>query len=193
MTSATDGESPTDGESSTDSDSSTVDTEGASESVVERLADELEAGTVPGEDVARLRAALFDDESGSLAARVEKLQQDVDEVLAYANALEAFLDENGTGEQLITDTRDEVDEIRSQVGAVRDEVGDLRTELDRTRQTVDRTAAGVGDVESAVADLEAELGRVDAEIESLQEWRTELVSVMSGAGVADDEGDREAQ
>jgi len=113
-------------------------------SVVEELANELEAGTVPDAEIERLRAALFDDESGALEARVEKLQRDVDELLAYAGALEAFLDEHGSGEQLIETVRDDVDEVHG-----------------------------------AVDDLEAELDRVDEKVASLQEWRTQLVSVLS--------------
>ena len=171
MTSAADGDAPVEG------DDQTTDREGTNGSVVERLAEELESGNVSEEHAERLRVALFDDDSGSLAARVEKLQRDVDEVLAYASALEAFLDENGTGEEVIAETREEIAEIRS-------ELEDLGTEVAETQRTVDRAATGLDDVEESVADVESELERVDSEIESLQEWRRELVSVMSGAGIA---------
>jgi hypothetical protein len=56
-----------DDDPSAESDSQTTERDGTSESLVETLADELEAGTVPDEDVERLRAALFDEESRSLS------------------------------------------------------------------------------------------------------------------------------
>ncbi|MEF8853585.1 MAG: hypothetical protein V5A44_04135 [Haloarculaceae archaeon] len=165
-------------------DDARFDEEESTATLVGDLADEIEAGTVPDAEVERLRTALLDGGSGALTARVEKLQRDVDEVLAYATALEEFLDEHGTGQQLIESVHDDVEEVRGEVGDLRADLEETRAELDEARTTADRTATRVDGVEDAVdetlAGVESELDRLDSEVESIQDWRRQLVSVLSG-------------
>ena len=178
-----------------------------SPSLVAEMAAEIEDGNVPEEDVDRLRAALGAEnrERKSMVVRVEKLQRDVDEVLAYTDALAEFLDENGTGEELITEFRDEVADFR-------EEMGEFQADLSETQETAEENAERVDDLETDVddrfedvddrfddvhdelADLREEIDAVRAEIEegeveqrlsslesdvdTLEDWRGRLASVM---------------
>jgi hypothetical protein len=145
-----------------------LDTGSAEESLVAALAAELEEGNVPEEDVERLREALgrSGGERTSTVARVEKLQRDVDEVLAYTDALAEFLDENGTGEELITDFREEVDDFR-------EEVERFEADLDEVASATDRTEGRVDDLETEVEDsfeeVREDLGALRTEVEAVHE------------------------
>ncbi|WP_225334148.1 hypothetical protein [Halomicrobium urmianum] len=158
----------------------------ASGSVVEAMAEEIRNQNVDKEDVELLRKALDlagDETSGSVQARVEKLQGDVSEVLAYADALEEFLDENGTGDQLIEEFRDEVESFESDLEEFRstisdneeaiselsDDVETVVGEVDDVGSQVDDVGSQVGDVESQVEDLEAQVEDYESELDELRE------------------------
>lgn len=174
--------------------------ESSEESLVASLATELEEGNVPAEDVERLRAALGEEKtsSKSLVVRVEKLQRDVDEVLAYTDALADFLDENGTGEEMIAEFSEEVDDFR-------EEMEQFETDLEEVGATADRTESRVGDLETDLedgfedvrddltalreevegvrdeledGDVDERLSTLEEDIDSLQDWRGRLASVL---------------
>jgi len=157
----------------------------SADSLVAALAAELEAGDVANEDVERLRAALGGGtEPGSLVARVEKLQRDVDDVLAYADALEVFLEESGTGEQLIAEFREDLTDVRAETKRLRTELDDLRASVERTESRIDDLEDGVDDGFEAV---ESGLDRLEAEVESLREWRSQVAAVLSEP-ISEDDG-----
>ena len=174
--------------------------ESTEESLVASLATELEEGNVPDEDVERLRAALGQEESSSksLMVRVEKLQRDVDEVLAYTDALADFLDENGTGEEMITEFREEVDDFQAEMERFETDLEEVGTAADRTESRVDGLETdlkdGFEDVRDDLTalreeveevrneledgDVDERLSTLEEDIDSLQDWRGRLASVL---------------
>lgn len=174
--------------------------ESTEESLVASLATELEEGNVPDEDVERLRAALGQEESSSksLMVRVEKLQRDVDEVLAYTDALADFLDENGTGEEMITEFREEVDDFQAEMERFETDLEEVGTAADRTESRVDGLETdlkdGFEDVRDDLTalreeveevrneledgDVDERLSALEEDIDSLQDWRGRLASVL---------------
>ncbi len=121
--------------------------EPAEGSLVAALATELEEGTVPAGDVERLRAALGRqrDSPQGVAGRVERLRRDVDEVLAYTDALAESLDENGTGAEEVAELQAEVDDFRG-------EIERLEADLEAARTTAGRVEGRVDDIEAALSD-----------------------------------------
>jgi hypothetical protein len=174
--------------------------ESTEESLVASLATELEEGNVPDEDVERLRAALGQEESSSksLVVRVEKLQRDVDEVLAYTDALADFLDENGTGEEMITEFREEVDDFQAEMERFETDLEEVGTTADRTESRVDGLETDLNDGFEDVrddltalreeveevrneledGDVDERLSTLEEDIDSLQDWRGRLASVL---------------
>ncbi|WP_159901401.1 hypothetical protein [Salinirussus salinus] len=174
--------------------------EATDESLVASLAAELEEGNVPDEDVERLRAALGQEESSSksLVVRVEKLQRDVDEVLAYTDALADFLDENGTGEEMIAEFREEVDDFQAEMERFETDLEEVGTTADRTESRVDELETdledGFEDVRDDLTalreeveevrdeledgDVDERLSTLEEDIDSLQDWRGRLASVL---------------
>lgn len=135
------------------------------ESVASSLAAELRAGNVDDDDVETLRKHL--DASGptsipkSVEVRLTRLQSKIADLDAYTGALEEFLDENGTGEEIVTGFREDVETLEEEVAAVEDELADVRTTQTDLREDVD--------------DVDAKLEERTEKLESsLEEQRTEL-------------------
>jgi len=170
-----DGASASSGEGgeSGDGESASVD------SIVGALAAELRNGNVDEDDVKLLRKAfdLVDDGSGgSVDARIQRLQTEVADLLAYTDALEEFLDENGTAEQTIEGFREEVESLQSEL----QEVGEIARGHEEALTNVHST---VDDVESTVNSLESEIDGVLAEVEDV---RTEVGDVRTEVGEVED-------
>jgi polyhydroxyalkanoate synthesis regulator phasin len=128
------------------------------ESLVAALADELRNGNVSEEDVLTLQQELVPDEttatdettaadSGSAAARLEQLQEDMSELRsvtarldriqrdvadlrAYTGALEEFLDDHGTGEEIIEGVEQQIDEFEQRLDGFESRLDELEEEVD---------------------------------------------------------------
>jgi len=163
------------------------------ESLVGALAAELRNGNVDKDDVKLLRKAfdLVDDGSGgSVDARIQRLQTEIADLLAYTDALEEFLDENGTAEQTIEGFREEVESLQSElqevgelargheealadvqttVDGVESTVDSLESELDGVLEEVESVRSEVGDVEESVDSVEASVDSVESTVDDVEE------------------------
>lgn len=145
------------------------------DSLVGALATELRNGNVDEDDVKLLRKAfdIVDDGasggSGSVDARIQRLQTEVADVLAYTDALEEFLDENGTAEQTIDEFRSEVESLQSDL----EEVGELARShedaLSEIQSTVDGVESSMTSLESDVDEVLSQVDGVEDEVESVRE------------------------
>ncbi|MFB6183106.1 MAG: hypothetical protein ABEI96_01005 [Haloarculaceae archaeon] len=179
-----------DGERDHVSVSTTDDESIAAETLTRSIAEEMRNGTVAGEDIKLLRRAfeLAGKEGGSVDARLQQLQTDVADLRSYMTALEEFLDDNGTGQQLIEELRADIDDIESDVADVEARTAANSEAVEDLEASVDE----MGDVQQAVDDLddrvdaidddvESQLQDLQSDIEELQTWREQLSSVIGGA------------
>jgi methyl-accepting chemotaxis protein len=206
---ASDGESEdesTADESSGDEDGS-AQVELSEDTLVTSLAEELRNQDVTKEDLELLREAFeLASPDGSVRARVDKVQKDVNDVLAYADSLEAFLDDNGTGEELIgeidtfraeiesfestieelestmADNEETVESVDDEVEAVKTTVDELDEQLSEFDSRIADVADEVDSLHDSVADedIESDVEDIYEEIEELKEWREQLSSVIGG-------------
>ncbi|QLG62392.1 coiled-coil domain-containing protein [Halorarum salinum] len=140
-------------------------------SVAEALATELREGEVSAEDRELLKRELELDHSTSVDARISRLQSSVEDLGAYTDALEEFVDENGTADELIeglradvTEVRDALDAVEADLAAADDERADLADDVADVRGTVD----GVTDEVTETAEgLEASIAELRSEVEEL--------------------------
>ncbi len=136
-------------------------------SLVGALAAEIRENNVPQRDVELLRSALSEtgQPSGSTTARLDRLQQDVAELRAYTTALEEFLDEEGTGQELIESFDARLEEFQEEVTAFGSRLDHLETEF-------------VVNVRGRVEELETEFEEFESEVTSdldrLDETRAEF-------------------
>jgi uncharacterized protein YoxC len=190
------------GDEETDEASDEGDSENTVEvdadSVVSAMADEIRQNNVPVDDLRLVQRAIdkLADRDGSGSgngahdARVDKLQSDIADLRAYTDALEEFLEEEGTGDQLIRDFESQLNEfdqtldrVQSELSETTETVSDVRTEMDDVSgevetvtdtvdsmsMEVDTVSEEIEDVESSVAELEGALESVESSVSELEE------------------------
>ena len=158
------------------------------EGVAAALAAELRAGNVSEADRETLTEELELNHSTSVDARIGRLQSKVEDVAAYADALEAFVDENGFAEEWMDGLQADLDELDDAIDETRAELDDAADERDGIRSDVAAVDDDVDAVGDDVAALEAELTETTEDLESrLEELRGDLDDVAEEV-----EGDDEA-
>lgn len=164
--------------------------------VVEQFVAELRAGEVSPESVAFLRDELgaADRPRRSVEARLKQVQTDVADVRAYTNALEAFLDEEGSAREVMDRFESQLAALEESIAAVDatveahdDDLSDLRADVETLLDQTDslsrelETASGeLTSLEGALEDLEARLPEGDVD-ERLAELDAELAEVAAFA------------
>lgn len=134
------------------------------EQVVEQFVAELQTGAVSPESIETLREELgvAEEPPRSVDARLKQLQTDLSDVRAYTNALEAFIDDQGSAEEIIARFERRLDSLTDTVEDLDGEVADNDAELDRLQ-------ADVGDLESEVQALTRQLQAIDETLDSVDE------------------------
>ena len=159
------------------------------DTLVEALAAEIRANNVSAEDVKLLRQAfeIAGQEGGSIQARVERLQTDVADLRAYSDAMEEFLDDNGTAQQLLDEFESDIEAIESsvddmeatvednseEVAAISDEVSSLGSDVAEIGADLEDVSDDVDSVEETVADLEDSLSDLEETVDDIQESVTD--------------------
>ena len=186
------------------------------ESLTAALAAEIRQKNVSGEDLKLLRRALDvaaeEDGGGSDRARIAQIQDDIADLRAYTSALEEFLDENGTGDELIeefeqqlqsfddrlesvqselesnsrrvSEMGNELDEMADTVETVDSEVDSLGEEVQSVSETVDSVETEVDDVSSGLGEVETTVEDLDASLDQIEESVAELEEQVSDEDVA---------
>jgi predicted nucleic acid-binding Zn-ribbon protein len=212
---AADGESAADGDDG--DDAAAADGESApTGNVVAAMANEIRQNNVSAQDVKLLKRALdavsqdTDPEGGVNTARINRIQNDIADLRAYTDALEEFLAENGTGDEIIEEFDERLDSFEAELDSFEEEIGSAKSaaetateELESLDAEVDSLGEGLDDVEGTVDGIEGELDDLEAEIEDvreeigdgelddrlsdvedeiveLKEWREQLSSVIGG-------------
>lgn len=115
--------------------------------------------------------------SGSMDARLTQLQRDFADLRAYTTALEEFLDENGSANEIITslETRldmvqDEVDSLEStvtdqgsEVTAIRNDLRVLQSEVESVSNELSATANDIAELSAAVERIDEQLPAYDVD------------------------------
>jgi chaperonin cofactor prefoldin len=186
---------PVDGEA-TPADAST----GA---VASALAAELRAGAVADDDVAALREhldvpAAEPSVPRSVEVRLDRCQSKLADLDAYTAALEEFLDENGTGEELVAGFREDVESLQSEVAAVEADLSDLRTTqrdlrddlgdrterletslTDQREELAERLDSLRGDLEADVADLRGRVETLESQVSDVESATAEDLDALA--------------
>lgn len=176
-------------------------------SVAATLAEEIREGRVDDDDLATIEEEidLGGASDGATDARIQQLQTEVSDLEAYTTALEEFLNENGTAQQVLEDVQSDIETVQNTLQSVQDTVEGHDSELDELDDDVSEAAGKVDEVveevksvKSTVDDLESQLDEIDdvseqiddladdvddieEDIDELQDWREQLSSVL-GAG-----------
>jgi len=183
-----------DDDASGDGGGGTVAVEDADvDSLVGALAAEIRNQNVDAEDVKLLRKAfdLADDNGGSVDARIQHLQTEVSDLLAYTGALEEFLDENGTGDEMIEEFREQVASFESELEEVRQMSAGHEESISEVEETVASVESSMDAIQSDMDEVLGDVEAVQSDVESVQ---NDVQSVEGTVDeVEDDLDDLEAQ
>jgi len=209
---------PAETEADAADDETTADGEApaATGDVIAAMADEIRQNNVSAADVKLLKRALdavsqdSDPEGGVNTARINRIQNDIADLRAYTDALEEFLAENGTGDEVIKEFDERLTGFEAELDSFEDEISSAKSAAEAATEgvdtlggDVDSLADGLDDVEGTVDGIEGQLGDLEAEIEDvreeigdgelddrlsdveneiveLKEWREQLSSVIGG-------------
>ena len=185
-----------------ESNAAPADSEVQSGAVVATMAQEIRDQNVSPEDVKLLKRALDavseddSDTGGVNDARIQRIQSDVADLRAYTDALEEFLEENGTGEDMIAEFDERLDSFetalenfQNEVQSATDTAASASDQADELSEEVESVEGQLDDLEDDIEAVREEIGegeladRIDeteSEIEELQEWREQLSSVIGG-------------
>ncbi|MFB6303545.1 MAG: hypothetical protein ABEH47_00140, partial [Haloferacaceae archaeon] len=133
-------------------------------SVVAALAAEIRAGEADEDDVEALRDALDAGVPRSVEVRIDRLQNRTEDLAAYTDALEAFIDEHGTGQEVLDDLDAETTALREDLEAVEDELDAAAEERDDLAGAVGAHDDRLSEVESGLSDLEERVATLDDEL-----------------------------
>lgn len=137
---------------------------------VEALVEAFRSPRVSEERLELLRDHLDDGTSSSTDVRVAHVESQVARFEAYTDALEAFLDDNGTGQEALEGLRSDLESQRTRQAAVESDI----------ESTVDE-----------IATLRSEVGELRAEVEQLRSLMESLSTVFVGED-ADEDADADA-
>ncbi|MFC7256318.1 hypothetical protein [Haloplanus litoreus] len=146
-------------------------------SVAAALAAEIREGTVDDDDLAVLHEAFEGEVPTSVDVRVGRLQSQVEDVLAYRDALADFLDENGTAEEVLGDVSEEVSDLNDRIDALDESLSAAAEERGVLQAEAEDASAAVADASERVAAVEDELAGVESRLERLDE-RLEAVEAL---------------
>ena len=152
------------------------------------LAAEIRSGEVSETDLETLRGELDGGLPRSADVRIRRLQSQLADLDAYADAIKEFIDEEGTGAELVERLGAELDEVSAELESLRegldtageeraalsDDVDDLSTDLaatDERLDNVDETAAtavaGVEELHERADGVAARLDDVEFDLDDL--------------------------
>ncbi|PSP41286.1 hypothetical protein BRC66_02995 [Halobacteriales archaeon QH_2_66_30] len=156
------------------------------ESLADRLVAELRAGNVSTENRRYLQRELGGVQPrGSVDARLQQLQAKLSDFEAYADAVEEFLDEGGTAEQLTETVETRLDAFEDDLRTLESTVAEL-AELQGDVADLDELTSTVADHESELESLDGDLSSLDEDMSSLEE---DLSSVQEGLETVREEVD----
>jgi len=134
------------------------------------LAAEIRAGDVDDEDLAVIEDAVGSRRSEEV--QLEHLQSRVSELEAYADALEAFIDENGTAAELLEDVERDVESLGRRVDGLAEDVSQGGTAREDLAAQVETLQAELAAVEGVASDVEAigdDLTALRGDLEAVEE------------------------
>ncbi|SFL49010.1 hypothetical protein SAMN04487950_3946 [Halogranum rubrum] len=138
-----------------------------STSIAATLATEIREGSVDDDDLSLLKRELDIGVPTSVDVRIGRLQSQMDDLVAYSDALSEFIDEEGTGDQLVSEFREELESVSSSLTMLETALASAESDRVDLRDDVDNVATTVTAVEKRVETNTQDLSSVADEVEAL--------------------------
>lgn len=154
--------------------------------LIQRFIEQLDERELTADQREVLRRRLGGQVPNSVDAQLRHLHSKLARFEAYSDSLESFIDENGTGREVLNELRSEMsalaedlDELTARVDAIecghrtlRDDIDDLRASQNQLTESFDELAGRQG---REIAGVDAKVHWVEEELqEELDEIRTDV-------------------
>ncbi|WP_336021732.1 hypothetical protein [Halobellus salinisoli] len=138
----------------------------AADGLAATLAAEIRSGGVDEDDLDVLREELDAGLPRSADVRLRRVQAQMEDLNAYADAIAEFIDEEGTGAELVERLDTELTEIDEELDGLRDDIEDAAADREELRDDVSGVDETVDAVDERVGALETRLDDVAADAET---------------------------
>lgn len=169
-------------------------------SIVDDLVTALQQENVSEEQIQTLREIVGSDSVGSMNARVEHCQTRLSDLAAYTDALEEFLDEEGTGQQLIREFQSDLEAVEDHLEALesevaqtadgqddlRERVGEVERDVSALREIGDTVESLEARLDDTTASLQEDLDELRTAIEDLKDWQENIVGAFVDTELVED-------
>lgn len=161
------------------------------EALLPVIVEKFQQGEVTEDQIKVLRKHLNFDKSDGVEVKLEHLTNRVSELEAYTDALEAFIDEEGTAEEIFTELRTDLGETNEQVRAIQSRIDTLEKDQSTIEDRISQLDESIESLDSFVRELDGRHSReimgVDAKIdraeigfdESLTELESDLEALRN--------------
>ncbi|EMA50950.1 MULTISPECIES: hypothetical protein [Halococcus] len=132
------------------------------------------AAELRNDDLSSADRELLTEEFGqqdSETVRLSHLQSRISDLEAYTDALEAFIDDHGTGHEAIEDLSDRLDTIETEIDDLADRTDENTTEIERVTE---RTAENATEIESVVDHTDENAAEIDGIDDRLDETAADV-------------------
>lgn len=129
-------------------------------SLASALAAEIREGSVSDDDLELIRSELDSGLPRSADVRIHRLQSQMNDLEAYSDALAEFIDEEGTGADVVDSLRGEMRSVSEELDALEASVENAADERSAVRSDVSRLRGDLGALDDRVEDAARELADV---------------------------------
>ncbi|MFB6211921.1 MAG: hypothetical protein ABEI76_10320 [Halobacteriales archaeon] len=164
--------------------------------LVAALAEEIRSGSADQADVETLADHLDEEIARSRDVRLRHVQSRVDDLSAYIDALEEFIDDNGTAAELIEDFEAEVDDLRDDLvdleGTVEtvadsqteltDQLDEVESQLDAVEAELESATVATEKLDTLESQMESTTGNVDGMTDDIESMKSELSALSEDVG-----------
>ena len=149
---------------------------------VEALVEAFRTDDLSDEQLGVLRDRLADRTSTSADVRIRRVESELARFEAYVDALEAFIEENGTAQEAFTELHADLERNRAEVATLRQTQQAAATERADVATDVETLRGDVAAVTDEVATLRTETDALREEVEELRSLMESLSAVFAGDG-----------
>lgn len=125
----------------------------------------------------------------SFDARLRHVQTRMDDFVAYADTLEAFIDEHGPAEEFIDEMRSAIDELGTRLEDIEERLEAVEAEVDDRLDTVESRVDDIAETEAergeTMADLEETVAELSADVQNVAAMRETLLDALTATEGAD--------
>lgn len=151
------------------SDVEAIDVGTSNDSLVDKLAEEIQNDEPSPESLEILQDHVVPESTstGSAGARLSQLQEDVSNLRAYTTALEEFLDEEGSAQEIMESIEERMDEVEAEIHSLQSTIPELEADIESVTSNLKQLDGSVERMSSELDELGDDIGTIEEDVDSI--------------------------